>query len=60
MVLPQDDFILLSLVNTKLRDLYSSLAELCEEEDIDLNEVSSRLAAIGYEYDGTENAFRRA
>ena len=54
-----DDFILLSLINTKLRDEYPSFDALCEEEDIDGDEVLSRLGAIGYGYDEGENAFKR-
>ena len=57
MNLPADDYILLSLVNTRLRDVYSSLQSLCEEEGVEENELSSRLAAIGYSYDEARNAF---
>ena len=35
MILPSDDYILLSLVNTKLRDEYSSPESLCEEEGVE-------------------------
>lgn len=59
MNLPDDDFILLSLINTKLRDEYRSLAQLCEEEGIDLEKLSGRLAAAGYAYDEEQNAFKR-
>ena len=57
MELPADDFILLSIINTKLRDKYSSLQELCGEEDADISAVVSRLGALGYEYDGVRNCF---
>ena len=60
MILPADDFILLSLVNTKLRDVYSSLEDLCGEEDIPQEEISSRLSVIGYFYSADLNAFVRA
>ena len=60
MILPADDFILLSLVNTKLRDVYSSLEDLCGEEDVPQEEISSRLSAIGYFYNADLNAFVRA
>ncbi|MDE6104280.1 MAG: DUF4250 domain-containing protein, partial [Clostridia bacterium] len=46
-----------SIINTKLRDKYSFLQELCEEEDADICAVVSRLGAIGYEYDGARNCF---
>ena len=59
MNLPSDDYILLSLVNTKLRDEYSSLQSLCGEEEVDENELCNRLAAIGYNYDEARNSFVR-
>ena len=59
MILPADNFILLSLINTKLRDNYSSLQELCEEEGVTQSEIINRLAALGYAYDEEENGFKR-
>ena len=58
MILPADNFILLSAVNTALRDRYSSFSEFCEEEEADGEEIVRRLAASGYEYDPSVNAFR--
>ena len=58
MVLPSDGFMLLSLINTKLRDEYSSFESLCEEEDISSEEVCSRLSELGFTYDETLNAFK--
>lgn len=55
--LPQDPFILLSFVNTKLRDNYKSLDELCDDFDADKTQLSARLASIGYVYDPTQNKF---
>ncbi|MDE5721445.1 MAG: DUF4250 domain-containing protein [Clostridia bacterium] len=57
MELPADDYILLSVINTKLRDKYSSLEELCAEEGADISSVLSRLGAIGYAYDEIRNCF---
>ena len=57
MNLPADDYILLSLVNTKLRDEYSSLQSLCGEEEVDETELCNRLAKAGYIYDEVRNAF---
>ena len=57
MVIPSDNYILLSFVNTKLRDEYSSLEELCEEEDVDLQEITSRLSRLGYNYSAQTNSF---
>ena len=58
MVLPSDGFILLSLINTKLRDKYSSLEELCGQEEVSQEEICSRLAELGFSYDETLNAFK--
>lgn len=56
-MLPKDPFMLLSVVNTKLRDDYSSLAELCAAEGIDEADLKQRLAA-GFEYVPALRAFR--
>lgn len=58
MNLPSDDFILLSVINTALRDEYCSLEELCATEDFSPEEISSRLAAVGYAYDLESNSFK--
>ncbi len=57
MKMPADGFILLSYVNTKLRDCYSSLDEFCEAEDVGREALTERLSALGYEYDDKRNAF---
>lgn len=49
---------LLSFLNTKLRDEYSSLDELLEDFGADKSEVEEKLRALGYEYDPSRNAFR--
>lgn len=56
--LPQDPMILLSVVNTKLRDEYGSLEELCEALDADMEGLAAKLAAVGFRYDERENRFR--
>lgn len=58
MNLPNDPMMLLSVINMKLRDNYNSLAELCEELDIDQEMIKSKLSAVGFEYDSEKNAFR--
>lgn len=57
-MLPQDPMMLLSVVNTKLRDEYASLRELCEDMDADMDALTAKLAGIGYEYDEKTNRFR--
>ena len=56
-MLPKDPFILLSFVNTKLRDEYASLSELCAALDTDEKELTDVLAAVDYRYDRSRNQF---
>ena len=42
-MLPKDPVILLSFINTKLRDEYSSLEDLCAALDADAQELSATL-----------------
>ena len=60
MQLPSDDFILLSFVNTKLRDEYSSLADFCADYGVSEDELTMRLALLGYKYNEDLNAFIRS
>ncbi len=55
--LPQDPFMLMSFVNTKLRDEYHSLDELCKSLGVDRLELESRLKAAGFEYNEAQNKF---
>lgn len=57
MNLPKDPVILLSFINTHLRDRYPSLEELCKSCDIPMEELSDTLAAIGYHYQPERNQF---
>lgn len=50
--------ILLSLVNTKLRDFYSSLEILCANEDVDKKVLEEKLKQIGYVYVDKYNQFK--
>ena len=58
MALPKDPFILLSMINMKLRDCYSSLDALCDDMDEDKNEIISILSSAGFEYDENTNSFK--
>ena len=49
---------LLSVVNTNLRNFYSSLDEFCNAKDADKNEIVNALSAIGYEYNEESNQFK--
>ena len=57
MTFPQDPVILLSTVNTLLRDKYPTLAELCKSEGIDIDELTNKLASAGFEYSTQNNKF---
>lgn len=57
MALPKDKFLLLSVINTKLRDFYSSLDALCEDLNEDKTDIVSRLSSVGYSYDENLNQF---
>lgn len=58
MELPKDPMILLSYVNTQLRDFYPSLEELCESLCISEKEISEKLKSIDYHYNKTNNQFQ--
>lgn len=55
--LPKDPVMLLSVVNTKLRDYYSTLDALCEDTEIDKKELIEKLELIDYTYDVGRNQF---
>ncbi len=55
--LPKDPFMLLSVVNMKLRDCYCSLDCLCEDLNVDKKELIEALKAAGFEYDAQCNKF---
>lgn len=57
MNIPKDPAILLSFVNTKLRDFYPSLDEMCSDLGADRVEIEKSLAAIGYAYNSGRNVF---
>ena len=58
MNIPNDPVILLSYLNTQLRDSYPSLEEFCKTNDLDAQSIVSKLSAIGYAYDAAQNRFR--
>lgn len=56
-MLPTDPAILLSYVNTKLRDYYASLDKMCDDMELDRNELERKIGLIGYKYDSERNQF---
>lgn len=57
MDLPKDPMMLYSVVNTKLRDYYGSLEELCDDMNLSEKELEQTLAAAGFEYNRELNKF---
>ncbi len=55
--LPKDPFMLLSFVNMKLRDYYRTLDELCDDMNIDKDELVNSLRMAGFEYSPEQNKF---
>lgn len=53
-----DPNILLSVINTKLRDNYSSIDSLCEDLDLSKDIIIDKLKSIDYIYDKNENRFK--
>ena len=57
MDLPQDPMMLFSVVNMKLRDQYASLDELCDDMNVDKEELIKKSATCGFEYSEENNKF---
>ena len=53
--LPKDPILLLSVVNTKLRDYYPSLDALCDDMDVSREVLAEKLGMIDYRYDAEKN-----
>ena len=56
-MLPKDPVILLSVVNTKLRDFYPTLDALCDDMEVDREYIENSLKSIGYVYNSDRNSF---
>ncbi len=57
MTIPQDPVILLSFINTYLRDHYKNLDDLCKSLNIDEASLKEKLKTIEYEYNPAQNQF---
>lgn len=57
MNIPSDPAILLSYINTKLRDTGQNLDELSGELCIEKKEIIKKLESIGYTYNQEKNCF---
>ena len=56
-MIPKDPVMLLSFLNLKLRDFYGSLDELCEDLELDREDILNRMKQIDYTYDKERNQF---
>ena len=54
---PTDPFVLFSWVNLKLRDFYPSLDALCDDLEIDKEDLTKKLSEAGFEYNENANKF---
>ena len=57
-MLPKDPIMLMSFLNTKLRDRYDSLEALCDDLELNRDELTIRLQEAGFDYDPEQNQFR--
>lgn len=57
MNLPKDPVILLSYINTQLRDNYASLSELCNAAECSAEDIIRILEKIDYHYNSDANQF---
>ena len=55
--LPKDAIILLSFVNTRLRDDGIDLDSLCSQFDVSKDEIVKKLDSVGYTYNVELNKF---
>ncbi len=58
MGIPNDPAILLSFINTQLRDTGQDLDDLCKSLCVEKNKISDKLSSIGYVYDPELKRFK--
>ena len=56
-ILPNYPMLCLSVVNTRLRDHYANLEDLCEDLAVDKDTLITKLGTIDYVYDESINQF---
>lgn len=57
-MIPNDPVMLLSYINTQLRDNYKDLEDLCDRLDVSRSEIEEKLGNIGYRYNKDLNQFK--
>lgn len=58
MNIPNDPIILMSFLNTRLRDFYADLDALCEDMSLDKTEILKKLEGVGFVYNEVQNQFK--
>lgn len=56
-MIPNDPIILLSFLNTKLRDKYKDIDEMCDDMELDREQIEKKLLSVGYKYSEVRNQF---
>ena len=55
--LPRDPYMLMSVINTQLRDRFSNLEKCCDYYGVGCEEIKETLSAVDYRYDEELNQF---
>lgn len=55
--MPDDPIMLLSFVNTQLRDNYDSLEDLCSNYNVSEKKICAKLESVNYVYNAAANQF---
>lgn len=55
--MPKDPMMLMGFINMKLRDFYPSLDALCEDMNVERDEIIRTLKTVGFEYNPVRNRF---
>ena len=56
-MIPNDPIILLRLLNTKIRDKYRNIDEMCDDMELDREQIEKKLLSVGYKYSDARNQF---
>lgn len=57
-MLPKDPIMLLSVVNSHLRDYHNNLEDFCLTNNYNQSHIEDQLAAVNYFYDASSNQFK--
>ena len=57
MAIPNDPAILMSYLNTQLRDFYTDLDDLCKSLSLNRTQIEQKLSSIGYRYSEKHKQF---